>query len=197
MPWWSRRRSSIPKVSASVDDFRGTALAMDAGGLRAEAVLDVQVASLRYFGRAGSFCGVLQETLGQPLPEPCRATVAGRDAQIVLAWRSPTETLLLCKDRATFAELQARLAGAADGCMVDQTGGICVLRVQGRRCGDLLQRMGAATAIPGLGLARGGRLAEVHVLTACIQEGEFLLFVERVYADHLVEWMRTTAADFS
>ena len=99
--------------------------------------------------------------------------------------------------RATFAELQARLAGAADGCMVEQTGGICVLRVHGRRCGDLLQRMGAASAIPGLGLARGGRLAEVHVLTVCIQEGEFLLFVERVYADHLVEWMRATVADFS
>jgi len=182
-----------------VDDLRGTALAMDAGGLRVEAVLDVQVASLRYFGRAGGFCGVVHETLGQPLPEPCRATVAaaGRDAQIVLAWRSPTETLLLCKGPAAFAELEARLAGAAGGCMVDQTGGICVLRVQGRRGGDLLQRMGAATAIPGLGLARGGRLAEVHVLTACIQDGEFLLFVERVYADHLVEWMRTTVADFS
>jgi heterotetrameric sarcosine oxidase gamma subunit len=182
-----------------VDDLRSTALAMDAGGLRVEAVLDVQVASLRYFDRAGSFCGVLHETLGQPLPEPCRATVAEacRDAQIVLAWRSPTETLLLCKGPAAFAELEARLAGAADGVMVDQTGGICVLRVQGRRCGDLLQRMGAATAIPGLGLARGGRLAEVHVLTACTQEGEFLLFVERVYADHLVEWMRATVADFS
>src|ERR1700676_1315039 len=113
MPWWSRRSSSIPKVSASVDDFRG----MDAGGLRAEAVLDVQVASLRYFGRAGRFCGVVQETLGQPLPDPCRATVAaaGRDAQIVLVWRSPTETLLLCKDPPAFAELEARLAGAADG----------------------------------------------------------------------------------
>jgi heterotetrameric sarcosine oxidase gamma subunit len=180
-----------------VDDLRGTALAMDAGGLRVEAVPDVQVASLRYFSRAGSFCGVVQETLGQPLPEPCRATVAGRDAQIVLAWRSPTETLLLCKGPAAFAELEARLAGAADGCMVDQTGGISVLRVLGPRCGDLLQRMGSATAIPGLGLAHGGRLAEVHVLTACIQEGEFLLFVERVYADHLVEWMRTTVADFS
>lgn len=176
---------------------------MDAGGLRVEAVRDVQVASLRYFGRAGSFCALAQETLGQPLPEACRATVAaaGRDAQIVdaqivLAWRSPTETLLLCKGPAAFAELERRLAGAADGCMVDQTGGICVLRVQGRRGGDLLQRMGAATAIPGLGLARGGRLAEVHVLTACIQEGEFLLFVERVYAEHLVEWMRTTIADY-
>jgi sarcosine oxidase gamma subunit len=156
------------------------------------------VASLRYFDRAGSFCGVVRETLGQPLPEACRATVAaaGRDAQIVLAWRSPTETLLLCKDPAAFAGLEAGLAGVADGCMVNQTGGICVLRVLGPRRGDLLQRMGAPTAIPGLGLARGGRLAEVHVLTACIQEGEFLLFVERVYADHLVEWMRATAADF-
>src|ERR1700676_4272033 len=144
MPCWSRRRSSIPKENASVDDLRGTALATDAGGLRVEAVLDVQVASLRYFGRASSFCGVVQQTLGQPLPEPCRATTAaaGRDAQIVLAWRSPTETLLLCKGAAAFAELEALLAGAADGVMVDQTGGICVLREQGRRRGDLLQRMG-------------------------------------------------------
>jgi sarcosine oxidase gamma subunit len=184
-----------------VDDLRGTAIAMDADGVRAEAVLGVQVASLRYFDRAGGFAGVVHETLGQPLPQPSRATLAaaaaGHDAQIVLAWRSPTETLLLCDGGAAFAELKARLAGAADGCMVDQTGGICVLRVQGRRCGDLLQRMGAATAIPGLGEARGGRLAELHVLTACVQTGEFLLFVERVYADHLVEWMRTTLADFS
>ena len=70
-----------------MDDLRSTALAMDAGGLRVEAVLDVQVASLRYFDRAGGFCGVLHEILGKPLPEPCRATLAaaGRDAQIVLA----------------------------------------------------------------------------------------------------------------
>jgi hypothetical protein len=176
-----------------VVELRGAAPALDAGGLRVEAVTG-QVASLRYFDRAGSFCGVVNETLGEPVPQTGRA--AGH-AQILLAWRSPSETLLLCRDPAVFAEFQARLAGAADGCMVEQTGGISVFRVQGLRCADLLQRMGAATAIPGLGLARGGRLAEVHVLTACIQTAEFLLFVERVYADHLTEWIRTTLADFS
>jgi sarcosine oxidase gamma subunit len=81
--------------------------------------------------------------------------------------------------------------------MVDQTGGICVFRVQGERGRDLLQRLGATTAIPGLGEACGGRLAEVQVLAVCVQSGEFLLFIERVYADHLHEWMRTTAADFT
>ena len=40
-------------------------------------------------------------------------------------------------------------------------------------------------------------LAEVQVLTVCVRSGEFLLFIERVYADHLHEWMRTTAADFT
>ena len=86
--------------------------------------------------------------------------------------------------------------GVPDGCMVDQTGGICVLRVQGVRAGDLLLRLGATTAVPDLGEARSGRLAELHVLTACVQAGEYLLLVERVYADHLIGWIRATAADF-
>jgi hypothetical protein len=59
-----------------------------------------------------------------------------------------------------------------------------------------LQRLGAATAIASLGEARSGRLAELHVLTACVQSGEFLLLVERVYANHLIEWIRATVADF-
>ncbi|MGC2033499.1 MAG: hypothetical protein WA642_26015, partial [Steroidobacteraceae bacterium] len=74
---------------------------------------------------------------------------------------------------------------------------ICVLRVQGPRAGELLQRLGAVTAIPGLGEARGSRLAEVHVLTACVQRAEYLLFVERVYAAHLIEWIRLTLADLA
>jgi heterotetrameric sarcosine oxidase gamma subunit len=182
-----------------MDDSPSTVFSSGLDGLRVEALPGAQVASLRYFDRAGSFGGVLQQALGQPLPQPQRATLtaAGDAAASVLAWRSPTETLLLCSGAAALAELGQRLAGAVDGCMVDQTGGICVLRVQGGRAGELLQRLGAMSAIPGLGEARGGRLAEVHVLTVCVQRAEYLLFVERVYAAHLIEWIRLTLADLA
>jgi hypothetical protein len=33
------------------------------------------------------------------------------------------------------------------------------------------------------------------VLTACLVSGEVLLLVERVYANHLLEWIGATAAD--
>jgi len=180
-------------------DLRSTVFPPGLDGLRVEALPGVHVASLRYFDRAGTFGGVLQQALGQPLPPSQRAalTAAGDAAESVLAWRSPTETLLLCSGATVLAELGQRLAGAADGCMVDQTGGIHVLRVRGRRAGELLQRLGAVAAIPGLGEARGGRLAEVHVLTVCVQRAEYLLFVERVYAAHLIEWIRLTLADFA
>jgi heterotetrameric sarcosine oxidase gamma subunit len=181
-----------------MDDLRSTVFPSGLDGLRVEALPGVQVASLRYFDRAGSFVGLLQQALGQPLPQPQRAalTAAGNAAASVLAWRSPTETLLLCSGAAVLAELGQRLDGAPDGCVVDQTGGISVLRVLGPRAGELLQRLGAMTAIPGLGEARGGRLAEVLVLTVCVKAAEYLLFVERVYAPHLIEWIRLTLADF-
>jgi hypothetical protein len=58
-----------------------------------------------------------------------------------------------------------------------------------------LLRLGATSTIPNLGEARSGRLAELQVLTACLLPGEFLLLVERVYANHLLEWIGATAAD--
>jgi heterotetrameric sarcosine oxidase gamma subunit len=182
-----------------VDDSCHTALDLDAAGVRVASVVQVRVASLRYFDRGGRFGSALEQALGEPLPRAQRAVLAapGRDAQTLLAWRSPTETLLLCGSGATFAELEQRLADAGDGYVVDQSGGICVFRVQGERAAEFLQRCAASTAIPALGEARGGRMAELHVLTACVQAGEFLVFVERVYAAHLADWMRATAADFS
>ena len=183
-----------------MDNSAGAPPVVEGNGLRVTG-LPGQVASLRYFDRMGRFAETVGETLGMPLPQALRATardMGGRGAGLMLAWRSPTETLLLCGDDAqpAFAELQQRLAGAADGSMVDQTGGIRGYRLEGRRAQDLLQRMGAITTIPGLGEARSGRLAELQVLTVCVQAGEFLLWVERAYADHLTKWMRATVADF-
>ena len=180
-----------------MDNPRGRS-AIDIDGLSVSADHGVQVASLRYFHPAGIFAAAVRETVGRELPEPLRAFQVGSATPrpyVVLAWRSPTETLLLTNDRAAFGELERQLAAEVDGCMVNQTGGICVLRVQGLKAGDLLLRLGSATAIPDLGEARSGRLAELHMLTACVLPKEYLLLVERVYANHLLEWINATAVD--
>jgi heterotetrameric sarcosine oxidase gamma subunit len=181
-----------------MDNSRDTGNAVEIDGLSVTIEHGLQIASLRYFDAAGGFATTVRETLGRPLPEPLRASRAGTtpDAHIILAWRSPTETLILGNPGAAFAELERRLASAADGCMVDQTGGIRLLRLEGRRAGDLLLRLGAATAIPALSEARSSRLAELHVLTVCVQAGQYLLLVERVYAKHLLDWIGATVADF-
>jgi sarcosine oxidase gamma subunit len=184
-----------------MDNARGgpPANGIEVNGLSVSVERGALVASLRYFQRTGSFAAAVREALGRPLPECLRAMRiedVTNDAKFLLCWRSPTETLLLCTSRIAFTELERRLATLADGCMVDQTGGLSVVRVQGPRAGDLIPRLGASTAIPRLGEALSGRMAEVPVLTACIQEGEFLLLVERAYARHLLEWIGTTAADF-
>jgi hypothetical protein len=181
-----------------MDNPKGKPTAIEIDGLSVSADRDIQIASLRYFHQAGRFAAAVREAVGRALPEPLRAFQAGSAAQgpyVILAWRSPTETLLLSNERAAFDELERQLAAALDGCMVNQTGGMAVLRVRGKKAGDLLLRLGAATAIPSQGEARSGRLAELQVLTACLLPGEFLLLVERVYANHLLDWIGATAAD--
>lgn len=176
-----------------------TAAAIEIDGLSVKVELGLPAASLRYFDSAGSFAVLVREAVGRPLPEPLRAIkVDGptEDAQFILAWRSPTETVFLGSDHTGIAKLEHALASAADGCLVNQTGGICVFQVRGPKAQDLLLRLGAMSSIPALGEAHSGRLAELQVLTLCVQAGEFLLLVERVYADHLSAWIRTTVADF-
>jgi heterotetrameric sarcosine oxidase gamma subunit len=181
-----------------VDSLQGKANAIEVAGLSVSTDRAVQIASLRYFHRAGRFAAAVREVLAKELPEPLRAFQVGEATQrayVILAWRSPTETLLLCNERAAFDQLEQQLAAAPDGCMVNQTGGICVLRVRGEKARDLLLRLGATTAIPDVGEARSGRLAELQVLTARVAPEEYLLLVERVYAIHLLEWIAATAAD--
>jgi hypothetical protein len=190
---------SAPQASVSMDSPRSAPAAVEIDGLSVSDDPRLQVASLRYFDTAGIFAGAVREIVGRPVPAPLHAIRVEpplKNALFILAWRSPTETLLLSSDRVAFADLDQRLAAAADGCMVDQTGGIRALGVHGPRAGELFLRLGATTSIPGLGEARSGRLADVQVLTACVQAGEFLLLVERVYAAHLLGWISATAADF-
>ena len=165
---------------------------------------DLAIASLRYFDPAGSFAAEIGELLAGPLPEPLRAhrralaaagDRASTGAELVLAWRSPTETLLVTADAGRLAAVAAFAANRSDGCLVDQTGGILALVVDGARARDLMLRLGSTDAIPALGEARTSRVAELSVMALCTRPGEILLLVERVYGRHLMGWIRETVAD--
>ncbi len=182
-----------------MDKLPGGNFAIEVDGLSVGEERGLRIASLRYFDPAGSFAAAVRESIGRALPDPLRATCVGDSTQVeplIFLWRSPTETVFLSRDGTRFAELERQLAALEGGCMVDQTGGVCVVRVRGVRGRELLLRLGAMTAIPDPGEARSGRLAELQVLTTCVQAGEFLLLVERVYANHLREWIGATTADF-
>jgi sarcosine oxidase gamma subunit len=180
------------------------AAGLEADGISVRLESGLLIASLRYFEAAGEFAAALGSDLGGAMPEPLRAvlrpmggagTTAG-DSELVLAWRSPSETILLSRDAEQFASIAKRAAGRSDGCMVDQTDGISAYTVTGTRAPDLLARLGSAAATPALGEAHASRLAELAVMSLCVRPGDITLLVERVYAGHLMGWIAATVADF-
>jgi sarcosine oxidase gamma subunit len=199
MQSWSRDRSSIRKGGASVDNSTPAAPGVAAAGLSVELQREIKVGSLRYFDAAGPFAAALRDRLGGPLPAPLRAvkySTGAAHGELILAWRSPTETLLLTRDEAAFAALFGGVANdVSGGCTVDQTGGLWAWRVTGTCVRDLLLRLGSTASFPAPGEARSSRVAELPVLALCVQEGDITLLVERVYSDHLLGWIRETAAD--
>jgi hypothetical protein len=155
----------------------------------------MQVATLRYFDRAGPFAEALRAAVGATLPEPLTAREL-MEGQVILAWRSPTETVCMTRSIARLAELTAQLADRADGCIVDLSAGVRIVRLTGLRIADLLCRLGAAASVPGAGEARRSRLADVPVLALSVRAGETLLAVDRSYLPHLLAWIRETLLDF-
>ncbi len=151
----------------------------------------VHVATLRYFDRAGAFADAVRAALGTTLPEVLEAREAAA-AQLILAWRSPSETLCVARSSARLAELTARLAPATDGCIVDLSGGVKIIRLAGLRIADLLRRLGGTASVPCAGEARRSRLADVPVLALSVCAGETLLLVDRGHLPHLLGWIRDT-----
>src|SRR5579871_5098058 len=75
--------------------------------------------SLRYLSVQADFVGRIQSSLACKLPGTLRACLegqAGSDAGFVLAWRSPTETLLLAEAEGPFARC-SEISSTADGCV--------------------------------------------------------------------------------
>ena len=153
------------------------------------------VATLRYFERTGAFADAVRAATGAALPQPLAACEVAA-TQLILAWRSPTETLCVTRSAARLAELTERLASAIDGCVVDLSGGTRIIRLTGLRIGDLLCRLGGTASVPAPGEARRSRLADVPVLALSLRPGETLLAVDRAYLPHLLAWIRETLLDF-
>lgn len=90
----------------------------------------------------------------------------------------------------------AELTACDDGCCVDQSGGLWVIRLRGSRVNDLLLRIGNAASLPRTGEAHVSRVAELPVLSLCLRNGETLLLIDCAYAEHLLNWIRLTVHDF-
>ena len=166
---------------------------LECRGLRVQLKWPVPVAALRYFSPAGDFAGRLRAS-GLALPGTGQAR---EEHGLILAWRSPTDTLCLAPAAHSLTDLARTLAGAADGCLVDLTGALALVQLAGERIADLVCRLGGSASLPRPGEARRSRLADVPVLALCVQEGEVSLLVERGFGEHLLGWIRATVLDLS
>ena len=156
----------------------------------------MHVATLRYFDRAGSFADAVHAAVRTTLPEALEALEVA-DAQLILAWRSPSETLCMTRSLARLAELTARFEHAGDGCIIDLTGGVRIVRLTGLRIADLLCRLGGTASVPAPGEARRSRMADVPVLALSVRAGETLLAVDRAHLPQLLAWISETLLDFA
>jgi sarcosine oxidase gamma subunit len=156
----------------------------------------MSVATLRYLARSGVFAEKVRSLTGVELPV-VNGAGCGPGGKLILAWRSPTETLCLTPDASRIAALAAGLADSAEGCLVDLSGGFHVLRLTGPRIADLLCRLGGSGSVPQPGEARRSRLADVAVLALSLRAEETLLVIERSLLPHLLAWIRATLDDFT
>ena len=183
-----------------MDKFSDCLLPVEEAGVRISLEPDIHVASLRYFDLSGAFSITVGALIGARFPDRLRAIAIPQHADaklMILAWRSPTETFLLCKDGLVIGRLEAEAKMLNDGCLVDQTGGASVLRANGKCVAGLFARIGGQATLPNLGEARRSRLADVPVLALQVQASEIFLVVERVYAEHLMAWIRISAANLA
>jgi sarcosine oxidase gamma subunit len=158
----------------------------------------LQVASLRYFDRQGAFADLIHDMTGVTLPDCSRALRSAEHRTweaIVLAWRSPTETLMIGAAPTLIDTLQGAAATLTDGCIVDQRGGALVFRCSGDAVEDLFARLGGHGACPAIGESLRTRLIDVAVSAVKVEPEETWLIVERSYGPHLLAAIGASAAD--
>jgi sarcosine oxidase gamma subunit len=171
---------------------------IDGRRIRAYEDRDIHLAALRYFQSSGIFALRAADAIGVQIPSDlkCNAsTDGGDDRAAILAWRSPTETILLCASTAAFANIERLCPSLEDGCFIDQTGAMSVIRVGGAGLEEFFSRLGNSVAFPKPGESTRSLLADVPVLSVRVEEGEILFIVDRYFGEHLMSWIRKSAAD--
>lgn len=163
-------------------------------GLTVQLAQGLHMASLRHFA-AAPLAALLLETTGAGLPRPQQAC-QGADAQVTLAWRSPSETLVLSGAVEVLQQLAEKLKASDEACLVDLSAAFKIVRLCGPRGSDLLCRLGGTGLIPNVGEAHRGRLCDVAVLAVSVCEGETWLVLDRAYLPHVLGWIGATLADF-
>lgn len=155
-------------------------------------------AALRYFDRTGPFSRTVRRVVGLELPDTGRASCAtSPTGASILAWRSPTEAILLCEEAAAIDRLRTEVATHEDGCLIDLAGGASVLRGEGEALRELFASLGGQGMYPEIGAVRRGRLADVAVSVLKVRPGEILVVVDLMYREHLLNWVRAAAADLA
>lgn len=152
------------------------------------------VAALRYFDPAGEFAAQAAAILGHAIPAILSISAGGslKEPRSLLAWRSPTESLLLCSDAEHMRQLTTP---SADGCCVEQTGGRGIVRIEGTAGADVMARLGGVALNPPIRAAHGGRLADVSALSLRLTEDCLLVAVDRFYLEHLLRSIEMTVRD--
>jgi heterotetrameric sarcosine oxidase gamma subunit len=181
-----------------VADANNYLASIDGPELQVEFQPQWHAASLRHFERDGAFVGLVHDVTGLSVPNDLGAVCGGNVANgavTVLAWRGPTETTLLTRDETVLESLQRAAAELSDGCLVDQRGGLLVMRARGDSVAALVARKAGHGAMPAIGEARRARFAEVPVLIIKLRAEETLLVVDRVYAPHVMASIRVSARD--
>jgi heterotetrameric sarcosine oxidase gamma subunit len=155
-------------------------------------------ASLRYFGADNEFTRWLGDATGLKIPDALRTSHRNGDdarAATVLAWRSPTETILLTRDAGFLESLKGGSQAVAGGCVVDLSGGLLTFRARGDAVAALVATKAGSGAMPSMGEARRTRFADVSVMLVKVQPDELWLVVDRIYAPHLMASIRASVAD--
>jgi heterotetrameric sarcosine oxidase gamma subunit len=171
---------------------------IEGSGLKVELEPLLHAASLRYFERDGAFAQMVHDVTGLGVPRDRGAAHSADVAKqiiTILAWRSPSETMLLTTELNLLRSLQTAAAALNDGCVVDQCGGVLVFRARGAEVANLVAKTAGHGAMPAIGESRRTRLADVAVLLIKIQAEESLLVIDRIYAPHVIASIRASAAD--
>jgi hypothetical protein len=171
---------------------------VEVSGLSIRTVKPGCIASIRFFDPAGEFMTGLAGKVGGTMPaalQAVRYADAATESEFILASRSPNETLLVSNHADALAAIDLFAEGRCDGCVVNQTGAWRVWEIAGGRAPDFMARLGSAP-LPASGETSMSRIAELTVMTLCVEAGRRLILVDRLYADHLAGWIRETLADF-